>query len=271
MAKRSQTRTKAEPRTEARRGRAPKAGPRTERPGPDDPNVLERGDVFFFYRPADEANPPSGLVDVNRFHMVLRPEGGATLRYLTIGKKKLPGEDDARNWGFVDGVFRDPEGLKGALASSGRAGARPAGEGVYALARSGRDTLLAYALELPGRPGEVQQALNIAPEGRFVLVIKNPEANAPAGVGLDEGRRAEFPEALKARFGDRKWVPADPPAFLDHEGAELLLIAGDRGGEVPGPGLEPQPEDEEHAEVFNDLRLERSERTIRPLFEGTWE
>ena len=38
-----------------------------------------------------------------------------------------------------------------------------------------------------------------------------------------------------------------------------------------GIDLEPQPEDEENAEVFKDLHLEKSERTIKPLFEGTWE
>ena len=38
-----------------------------------------------------------------------------------------------------------------------------------------------------------------------------------------------------------------------------------------GIDLEPQPEDEKSAEVFKDLHLEKSERAIKPLFEGTWE
>ena len=37
-----------------------------------------------------------------------------------------------------------------------------------------------------------------------------------------------------------------------------------------GIELEPQPEDEEQAEVFRDLHLDRSERSIRSLFEGKW-
>lgn len=251
---------------------------RTERHHGEGRNVLERGDLFFFYRPASEEAPPGGLLDVNRFHMVLRPEGGETLRSITVGKKKLPGDEgEDRNWGFVDGVFRKPENLRRELGGTddrgdrGRAAARPAGEGVYALIRSGRRTVLAYALELPERPGEVQEALNIAHEGRLILAVKNPEANAPAGVGLDEGRRADFPEDLKRRFGDRKWIGADPPELLDYEGAELVLIGGDDAGEDLGIDLEPQPEDEDNAEVFRDLHLERSERTIKPLFEGTWE
>jgi hypothetical protein len=250
---------------------------RQARRGRENSDVLERGDIFFFYRPDAAGSPPGGLLDVNCFHLVPRPECGGVLRYITVGKKKLPeAGGDGRHWGFVDGVFREPEGLRqaldgtvaGAEGGPGRAAAVPAGEGVYALARHGRNTVLAYALELPEEPGEVQRAFHIARRGRLTLAIKNPEAGSPAGVGLDEDRRAEFPDGLRERFGDRKWIGADPPAFLDHEGAELILIAGDDAG--PDLGLEPQPEDERSAEVFKDLQLERSERAIKPLFEGTW-
>jgi hypothetical protein len=284
MASKSQTSRKG---TSIRKGRT-STGRRAKDKGqahgdrPTNPNVLERGDIFFFYRPDAEGSPPGGLLDVNRFHLVLRPEGKDLLRYITVGKKKLPGAgDDSRNWAFVDRILDDPEELRaelagtedgdGAQVSRGRAAARPAGEGVYALVRSGRRTVLAYALELPQEPSEVQQALHIEPQGRFVLVVKNPEAASPEGLGLDQDRKADFPEELKARFGDRKWTGADPPEFLDYEGAELVLIGGEDGVEDLGIDLEPQPEDEEHAEVFTDLHLEKSERILRPLFEGTWE
>src|SRR4051794_20197322 len=152
--------------------------------------VLERGDLFFFYRPDLGEASPEGLLDVRRFHIVLRPEGKETLRLLTIGRKKLPGADEeGRHWGFVAKVFSGPEGLReelgGTTVESETQGerpvppARPAGEGVYALVRHGNRSTLAYALELPEEPGEVQQAFNIAPEGRFVLSIKNPQAARP--------------------------------------------------------------------------------------------
>jgi hypothetical protein len=96
-------------------------------------------------------------------------------------------------------------------------------------------------------------------------------ANAPEGLGLEEGRKAEFPQELPARFGDRKWVGADLPEFLDSEEAELLLIVGDVRGEELSIDLDPQPEDEQTAEVFQDLHLEKSERSVKPLVEGTWE
>ncbi len=262
MATKSQTNTR-------KRTRASKT---SNRQRSSNPNILERGDIFFFYRPADDNTPPDGLLDVNRFHLVLRPQDREILRYITIGKKKLPGDhDNPRNWGFVDGVFSEAEDLRQALMETGRATARPAGEGVYALVRQGRNTVLAYALELPEEPGEVQRTFHIERQGHFTLVIKNPEAPSPSGIGLDEDRKAEFPEDLMARFGDRKWIGADPPEFLDHEGAELILIAGDDNGVDLGIDLEPQPEDEQTSEVFGKLHLERSERAVHPLFEGTWE
>src|SRR3954463_9317165 len=82
--------------------------------------VLERGDIFFFYRPDVGETSPEGLLDVWRFHVVLRPEGKETLRWLTIGRKKLPGADEeGRNhWGFVGKVFTDPEGLREELGGA---------------------------------------------------------------------------------------------------------------------------------------------------------
>ncbi|HEX8203354.1 MAG TPA: hypothetical protein VF590_22955 [Isosphaeraceae bacterium] len=248
-----------------------------------DRNVLERGDIFFFYRPDVGETAPGGLLDVRRFHLVLRPEGKETLRLITIGRKTLPGQADGdrNHWGFVDRVFGAPEELRDALAGTTYETetrgerqlpeARPAGEGVYALARSGRNSVLAYVLELPEEPGVVQEAFHIGREGRFVLAIKNPEAARPPGIGLDDDRKADFPDELRERFGARKWLAADPPEFLDYEGAELVLIGGRDADADLGIELEPQPEDEQSAEVFEDLHLERSERTVKPLFEGTWE
>jgi hypothetical protein len=103
-----------------------------------------------------------------------------------------------------------------------------------------------------------------------VLALKNPQAGRPPGIGLDGDRQADFPEELLEKFGDRRWIAADPPEFLDYEGAEMVLIGGRDAGEGLEIDLEPQPEDEDSSEVFKDLHLEKSERTVKPLFEGTW-
>lgn len=241
--------------------------------------VLERGDIFFIYRPHLEDFPPEGLLDIRRFYMVLRPEGQEQFRLIAIGKKKLPGADSIseRHWGFIDGVFSSPDELRRAASgvSSTMAGGenlRPAGEGVYFLILHGNHTHLVYVLEAPQLLGEVQEAFNIKPEGRFVVAVKNPEAVAPPGVGLDAVYQARFPDELQAKFGDRRWVAADPPNFLDYGGAELVLIGGrDDLGEDLGIELEAHPKDQETAEIFGDLRMEKSERTVKPLFQGVWE
>jgi hypothetical protein len=243
-------------------------------------NVLERGDLYYLYRPHVEEYAPGGLLDVRRFYMVLHPEGRDRFRLIAIGKKRLPGEQDEveRHWGFVDGVFRTPDELLRAAAgipgSMVPEGAYPlaAGEGVYALLLHGNHTHLAYVLALPPTPGEVQDAFNIRAEGRFVIAVKNPEAASPPGVGLEGDRQAQFPEELRARFKDRRWVPVERADFLDYEGAEIVLIGGkdDLGADL-GIDLQAHPTDEETAGVFRDLHLEKSERTIKPLVEGVWE
>jgi hypothetical protein len=244
--------------------------------------VLERGDLFFFYRPDVGEESPEGLADVRRFHVVLRPDGGDLARLITVGRKMLPEatEEGKSHWAFVDRVFHDPGELRGALAGASYETetqgertlpeARPAGEGSYALVRHGRSTILAYALALPEEPGEVQEAFHIEREGRFALSIKNPEAGSPAGAGLEDDRRVEFPDELQEKFDGRRWLPVDPPTVLDHEGAELVLIGGREAADELGIDLEPEARDEEHAEVFRGLDLERSDRSVRPLFEGEW-
>ena len=119
---------------------------------------------------------------------------------------------------------------------------RPAGEGVYALILHGNHTHLVYVLELPPLPGEVQKAFNIQPEDRFVIAVKNPEAGSPPGVGLELDRQADFPDQLKSLFKDRRWLPVNPPEFLDHEGAEVVLIGGrDDLGRRPGHRARESP------------------------------
>ncbi len=250
-----------------------------------DPSMLERGDIFFFYRPDVEEESPRSLLDVRRFHVVLRPEDSDVLRLLTIGRKTLPGEADGdrNHWGFVERVLRDPADLRELLAGGTYEtetrgerhlpAARPAGEGVYGLARRGRSSVLAYDLELPHEPGEVQHAFHIERQGRFILSVKNPEASRPPGIGLDEGQKAAFPDELMERFGARKWIAADPPDFLNYEGAEIVLIGGrdEETRMLADLELDPDPEDERSADVFRQLDLERTDRTVRPLFEGSWE
>jgi hypothetical protein len=246
--------------------------------------VLERGNIYFVYRPKVEQTSAAGLEDVQRFFLIVSPFGKARYRLLVIGRKRLPAitADQERNWAFVQKVAGEPEDIEDELdqmtystATRGErhlAPARPAGEGVYAIARHDDHTHLAFALELPERPGDVQKELNIPREGSYIITVKNPDAGAPPGAGLSEEDRAELPERLRERFHGRRFIPVDPPDFLDREGAEFVLIGADEDVfEELGVRLDPQHESIHTAELFNDLRMERTAHPLKPLFEGRWQ
>ncbi|MDP8962166.1 MAG: hypothetical protein M3N32_11200 [Actinomycetota bacterium] len=244
--------------------------------------VLERGDVYFLYRPATDIASPDGLYDVADLHLVFKPHDRRLYRLLTVGKKRLPDwqAEGERFWGYVAFVTDDAEALAERLGPRSyttetlgertRHAVRPAGAGAYALLRRSRHTELAYVLELPEESGEVQEALNIRPEGSVVLAVKNPRAASPPDVGLPEHSVAEFPAELQERFEGRRWLAVDPPSFLDHRGAELLLVGetadlDDREVELELQGALDDPE-----EVFKQLRLDRHTHPTAPLLEGQW-
>jgi hypothetical protein len=247
-------------------------------------DVLERGNIYFAYRPKVEHTSAEGLEDIQRFFVILSPFGKERYRLIVIGRKKLPAinGNQERNWGFVQKVGREPEEIEDELDrltySTQTRGerhlspARPAGEGVYAIARHGDHTHLAFALELPERPGEVQEELNIPQEASYIVTVKNPEVDSPPGVGLPEETRPDLPQRLRERFHGRRFIPVDPPDLLDREGTELVLIGADEDVfEELGVRLDPQHETIDTAELFNELRMERTAHPLKPLFEGRWQ
>jgi hypothetical protein len=251
-----------------------------DRTGGGEVEILERGNIYFFYRPAVGEETPKGLVDVQRFHFVLSPERRDLFRMITVGKKRLPEPDDAgqRFWGFVEKVGQSSgemvEELERGQMRDGfgtKRSARPAGEGVYALARHGNHTHLLYTLELPVEPDEVQRELHIEKQGSYLLSVKNPAAGSPPSVGLEEERKAEFPEELQERFGSRRFIALESPEFLDYEGAELLVMGSDEGpAENLDVDLKPECESEETANLFQELDIDRERHPVEPLLTGKW-
>ncbi|MDP8916209.1 MAG: hypothetical protein M3M95_03185 [Pseudomonadota bacterium] len=244
-------------------------------------DAVERGDIFFFYRPKVGEEHPHGLDDVGRFHLVLRKRGGRLFRLLTIGRKRLPDvAGHEREWGFVDLVADEPKAIADALKAETyqtktrglrtRPAARPAGEGGYALVRGARSLFLAYRLELPEEPGPVQEELNIASAASFVISVKNPDTPNPPGIGLREQDEAAYPKSLRKAFHGRRFAGEDPH-LLDFEGAEFILIGAsedplDELGVEPGhPGGAPDA-----AAVLRRLRIPKREAPIEPLVEGAW-
>lgn len=246
-------------------------------------DVLECGDIFFVYRPRVQQDSAEGLEDVQRSYLIVSPEGKARHRLIVLGQKRLPDVRDGgdRVWGYVDVVERDPRKLAQELdrqtyqtrtrGERVRPEARPAGEGVYAIVRHDDHTHLVYELELPSQPGEVQEELEIKPEGSYIISIKNPETPSPPGVGLRGEQKVEFPSRLQKQFRGRRFADVDPPEMLDYEGAEVVLIgAEDDVSQELGIDLHPGRETLDTAEIFSKLKLEKSEHPVEPLTKGKW-
>ena len=245
------------------------------------PEVLERGDAFFLYRPKVEHEEVGSIDDVQRLFVILAPEGGGRLRRIYVGRKKLPPPGWAgrrHTWAYVDAVVRDGEELGEdaerdtyETKTRGRRvqpADRPVGEGVYALVREGEETHLVVELELPKEPGEAQEAINLAKRVSYVVTVKDPQA-------ADRGQprapvRVELPDELQARFAGHRFIPVDPPELLDHAGMELLLMPVRRGDE-PEVDLADEQEDVDSAELFAELGLDPGSFPTRPLTEGRWE
>jgi hypothetical protein len=64
------------------------------------PQVLERGNIHFVYRPRVEATSASGLEDIQRLFMILSPHDNERLRLIVLGRKGLPEIEDRheRSW-----------------------------------------------------------------------------------------------------------------------------------------------------------------------------
>ena len=80
-----------------------------------------------------------------------------------------------------------------------------------------------------------------------------------------------FPKRLQQRFRGRRFAPVDPTDFLNYTGAEVLLMGAtaEVTEELDVP-LEAQQETAATAEIFTDLRLEKSRQSIAPLLQGEW-
>ena len=185
--------------------------------------ILERGNIYFLYRPKVQQEHPRSEKDVERFYVVLSPEGKELYRKIIIGQKGLPRIHNGgeRNWAFVNKVTQDARQLEEDFQqieydtkTRGEReipAVRPAGEGVYAIVRHEDHTHLAYSLELPEKPREVQDAFHIEEEASYIISIKNPEKGSPPQAGLRGEQKAEYPKELLQRFSDRRFANADPP------------------------------------------------------------
>jgi hypothetical protein len=260
--------------------------------------ILEQGDIYFFYRPKKGAEEVKGIEDVRRFFMVTAPEEeendnkSRLYRLFIIGKKSLPevrkteARASERYWARVGGIFKEPDELARELFSDEfRKGdaARPVGEGKYAIVRHHQNHAeLAYILEMPKEPGEAQRELGIEKEASYIVSVINPKKPAAAST-VDGGKYPSteeipmYPEDLLKGFNDSDiFVPLSRDTrLIDYQNAQILLTGAREGRDVikRDIGIEIIDEDEtqQSADIFNKLNLRREQVPIRPLTEGKLE
>jgi hypothetical protein len=285
------------------------------------PNVLEKGHICFLYRPKIDVEEPSSVEEVQRMYMLLipymvrpsvseepvpsyfhqvidnkqfksdEPIPGKT-RVILFGKKRLPEiEKHAKFWAYVDKAFTNMDDLKeftsGKKYQTATRGERELstcklmGRGVYNIVEHKGHTHLAYVLEFPEKPGEVQKDFNVKHEGSYVISVKNPETTNPQNMGLSGNEKVTYPTHLLDKFGGRRFISLVSPEFLDYDGAELLFIGAkeDIAGELGEAGSELEeladfeikkiaPLSTERV-IYEELHLEKDVLPSEPLH-GLW-
>ncbi len=255
--------------------------------------VLEQGNLVFFYRPKKGVLHPRGPDDLERVYLMLLPDDQSKHknRLLNVAHgafpliapgKALPEE---RDWAFVQEVGRDPRAVLDALEKNvpgppgpsgqrARPWARAAGEGRYAIARHEDHTHLAYRLHEPHLAGEVQRELQIKPEASYVISVKQPFA--PSEISLAE--KPTYPDSLRDMFDGHGFIPLDPTDFLDYQYTQVLLIGARTDVERElGISLKPELENQADRAVLEMLQQEEKQAQqqhvglLEPLLAGRWE
>jgi hypothetical protein len=254
------------------------------------PEILEQGDIFFFYRPKVRSEQVRGIEDIRRFFMVLAPdeeqELGKIYRLFVIGKKSLPEirESEARSseryWARVGGIFEDPKELANNLQSDEfRKGdaARPVGEGKYAIIKHRDHAELAYILELPKEPGEAQKELGIEKEASYIITVINPNKPAPKGYPSAEESPTYPDSVLKEFSANEDFIPLSKNLkLIDYQNAQIILIGSREGRDVIKNEMaieieENENQQEQTAEIFTKLKIQRDKVPTKPLIEGKLE
>jgi hypothetical protein len=168
-------------------------------------NLLEKGIIYFFYRPRVNIEDPQGVEDVSRSFFVLRPaplgaeldsglgsvDKDARCRLMILPKKKFPTSGRERDMGFVEKANQSVKDLQekfiaGSTYQTSTRGerhieeARPYAEGVYAITSTRRASHLAYILTIPSEIGEIQENFGLYQRGSFIVQSKNPKFPGPS-------------------------------------------------------------------------------------------
>ena len=254
--------------------------------------ILEYGDIYFFYRPKVRSEKVKSIEDVRRFFMITASEQRANnsnsdnqiYRLFVVGKKSLPtirkseARASERFWARIGGVFKNANELtKELLSDEFRRGdaARPVGEGKYALVKYQNHAEIAYILELPKEPGEAQKELGIEKEASYIISVINPNHPTPTGYPSAE-ESPKYPEKILKEFdknGNFVSLSKDTD-FINYQNAQVILIGAREGKDELskefGVDIEEQVSGKS-MDIFKKLNIKRGQISTKPLTEGKLE
>jgi hypothetical protein len=176
--------------------------------------ILEKGIIYFFFRPRVNVEDPHSMSEVARSFFVLRPtpksaqlETGPlgdedNCRLMMLPKKKFPSSSREREMGFVEKAKISLKTLQEKFIAESTyetqtrgerttPEARPYAEGVYAIIKEGRSSHLAYMLTVPEKLGDIQMDFGLYGHGSFAIQSKNPKYPGPASARLP--KEPEYP------------------------------------------------------------------------------
>jgi hypothetical protein len=258
------------------------------------PEILEYGDIYFFYRPKVGSSDVKSIDDVRRFFMVTAPEETAIYsnkektdrqlyRLFVIGRKSLPeirtseARSSERYWARVGGIFENPEDLtKELLSDEFRKGdlARPVGGGKYAIVRHQNHAELAYILELPKEPGKAQKEFGIEKEASYVVTVINPFKPVPEGYPSAE-QSPRYPDSVQQEFGeDENFIPLTRNLeLINYQNAQIILIGAREGKDTIKKdfGIDIKEEESSPEDILSKLKIRKEQIPVRPLIEGKLE
>ncbi|KAH8590818.1 hypothetical protein B0O99DRAFT_654698 [Bisporella sp. PMI_857] len=199
-------------------------------------SILEKGIIYFFFRGCIGVEDPQDIEDTMRSYILGDgPLHDGNVRLLALPKKVLPNSNRDRFLVFVEKSNSSIKDLRDQFSSvdyptkttstSHTPAATPFAEGVYAITSTGRASHLAYHITYP-EIGEAQKELGAHERGSYTVSTKNPKAPGPANATLDNP--AEYPEHIRKKFRNLRWMPLEPE-LLDYENTQVLIIGEGMG------------------------------------------
>ena len=263
-----------------------------------EPQILEQGDIYFFYRPKKNSQEVKDLDDIRRFFMVTAPENNhdgikgegkgdknkdSFYRLFVIGKKSLPeirkseARASERYWARVGGVFDNKDELTKELFSEEfRKGdaARPAGLGKYVIVAHQRHAEIAYILGTPDEPGDAQKELGIEKEARYIISVINPNTPTPSGYPSAE-ESPKYPDKVLKKFNDNENFVSlsGDTELINYLNAQIILIGAGEGKDTINKdlGISIEEEKGKNEDIFKKLNIKKGHVPTKPLTEGKLE